>query len=278
MSALDASNPVLKNLFADSKRISELLSLRVRKLLRSIQFSFPRPDLLWNDLFDAKGGDVSAASRVALRITWHPNQWQRECIRLKSRLEGNSPGNVRQEALTQGVFLALGWEKEAEVPIQIGPASTWLYDERQNLATVAPMHLPVHLFWEWIKEEAPRAAGLWLVGYPYAPSVVLEAPPEESSDWKLAKFTSRPLEDQSTYTLRGRPYGSGIFENRLAFLEEIRLAVAQVNARGDPIPQERVAEVLSQKALAGAANPERQLRRWVKEFGYANWRSLLNSL
>ena len=61
-------------------------------------------------------------------------------------------------ALIQGVLLALGWEKEDELPIQIATLSTWLYDDQQNLFTVAPMHLPMNLFWNWIKEEAARAA------------------------------------------------------------------------------------------------------------------------
>ena len=140
------------------------------------------------------------------------------------------------------------------------------------------MEIPVRLFWNWIKEEAARAAGLWLIGFPYAPTVVLETYPDEDSDWQLARFTSLPTDEQS-FTSRGRPFGSGTFENREQFLEEIRLAMTQIKSRGKRVTQERVAEVLSQdRALLSVNNAERQLRRLVKEYGYAGWRDLLKSL
>ena len=276
--ALKSLDLVFKNLAAESHRFGQIFNLQIPELLRSIRLSFPPPDPLLSDIFSALDQDPAAAERVAQRIYWQPNQWQRECIRLKSRSEGSSPKEVRAKALIQGVLLALGWEKEDELPIQIATQSTWLYDDQQNLSTVAPMQLPLHLFWNWIKEEAVRAAGLWLVGYPYAPTVVLETPPTQGSDWQLARFTSMPTEEQSLDTLRGRPFGSSIFENREAFLLEIKLAVAQVQARGNRVTQERVAEALSQRALMGSSGAERQLRRWVKEFGYADWRDLLNRL
>ena len=164
------------------------------------------------------------------------------------------------------------------MPIQIGPQSKWLYDGQQHLATVLPMHIPTQLLWKWIQEEAARAAGLWLVGYPYAPSVVLEAPPDQSGHWQLARFTVPPTEEQSLTTRRGRPYGSGIFEDGQAFLQEIRLAVAQVHVRGSRVTQERVAEVMSQRGFMGSSGADRQLRFWVKEFGFAGWKDLLRSL
>ena len=269
---LAALNSVLNN------QVAESLSLRLREYSRSIRIAFPPPDPLLSDIIDALDKDPSAAERLALRISWQPDQWQRECIRLKSRFEGSSPDEVRKKALSQGVILALCWEKEDEVPIQIGPQSKWLYDGQQHLATVLPMHIPTQLLWKWIQEEAARAAGLWLVGYPYAPSVVLEAPPDQSGHWQLARFTVPPTEEQSLTTRRGRPYGSGIFEDGQAFLQEIRLAVAQVHVRGSRVTQERVAEVMSQRGFMGSSGADRQLRFWVKKFGFAGWKDLLRSL
>ena len=269
---LAALNSVLNN------QVAESLSLWLREYSRSIRIAFPLPDPLLSDIIDALDKDPSAAERLALRISWQPDQWQRECIRLKSRFEGSSPDEVRKKALSQGVILALCWEKEDEVPIQIGPQSKWLYDGQQHLATVLPMHIPIQLLWKWIQEEAARAAGLWLVGYPYAPSVVLEAPPDQSGHWQLARFTLPPTEEQSLTTRRGRPYGSGIFEDGQAFLQEIRLAVAQVHVRGSRVTQERVAEVMSQRGFMGSSGADRQLRFWVKEFGFAGWKDLLRSL
>ena len=269
---LAALNSVLNN------QVAESLSLWLREYSRSIRIAFPPPDPLLSDIINALDKDPSAAERLALRISWQPDQWQRECIRLKSRFEGSSPDEVRKKALSQGVILALCWEKEDEVPIQIGPQSKWLYDGQQHLATVLPMHIPIQLLWKWIQEEAARAAGLWLVGYPYAPSVVLEAPPDQSGHWQLARFTLPPTEEQSLTTRRGRPYGSGIFEDGQAFLQEIRLAVAQVHVRGSRVTQERVAEVMSQRGFMGSSGADRQLRFWVKELGFAGWKDLLRSL
>ena len=269
---LAALNSVLNN------QVAESLSLWLREYSRSIRIAFPPPDPLLSDIINALDKDPSAAERLALRISWQPDQWQRECIRLKSRFEGSSPDEVRKKALSQGVILALCWEKEDEVPIQIGPQAKWLYDGQQHLATVLPMHIPIQLLWKWIQEEAARAAGLWLVGYPYAPSVVLEAPPDQSGHWQLARFTLPPTEEQSLTTRRGRPYGSGIFEDGQAFLQEIRLAVAQVHVRGSRVTQERVAEVMSQRGFMGSSGADRQLRFWVKEFGFAGWKDLLRSL
>ena len=269
---LAALNSVLNN------QVAESLSLWLREYSRSIRIAFPPPDPLLSDIINALDKDPSAAERLALRISWQPDQWQRECIRLKSRFEGSSPDEVRKKALIQGVILALCWEKEDEVPIQIGPQAKWLYDGQQHLATVLPMHIPIQLLWKWIQEEAARAAGLWLVGYPYAPSVVLEAPPDQSGHWQLARFTLPPTEEQSLTTRRGRPYGSGIFEDGQAFLQEIRLAVAQVHVRGSRVTQERVAEVMSQRGFMGSSGADRQLRFWVKEFGFAGWKDLLRSL
>lgn len=272
-----ALSSVLNNQVADTLRIVENLSLWIQELSRSIQFSFPPPNPLVSDLIAAMDRDPSAAERLALRIDWNPNHWQRESVKFKARIEGTSPKEVHKNALIQGVIRALGWEKEDQVPIQIGPESRWLYDEQENLATVSPMQFPMRFFWNWIKEEAIRAAGLWLVEYPYAPLVVLEAPPDPSSDWELARFTSLPTDEQS-FTCRGRPLGSGVFENRQGFLEEVRLAVGQVKSRGNLVTQERVAEAMSERGIMAISGADRQLRHWSEKFGFAGWKALLRSL
>ena len=163
------------------------------------------------------------------------------------------------------------------MPVQIGPLSTWLYDDQNNLTTVYPTELSVHTFWDWIREEAVRAAGLWLIDYPYAPAVVLETYPDEDHEWQLARFTSLPAED-NLISPRGRPVGSGVFENREAFLGEIRMAVAHLNLQGNRVTQKGVAKALFQSALLGSDSAERQFRRWVRGFGFASWKDLLNHL
>jgi len=278
-SSFAESHSALKDLAAVVSEQLSWIKPRIRELLRSIQFAFPSPDPRLSDVISAIGKDPGAAARVASRIDWRPNRWQWDCIRIKSRAEGDSPEEVRKNALVQGVLLALSGEKDDEVPILIRPESTWLYDDEQNLATIAPFQqLPIDYFWSWLGEEAARAAGLWLVGFPYAPSVVLEVPPDGISDWQFAKFTSLATNEQSLNPLRGRPSGSGIFENEDAFVVEIRLAVDQVKNRGHRLTQERVAESMSQRGLLGSGSPERQLRRWVNRFGYVDWRDLLSSL
>ena len=110
---LGALNSVLNN------QVAESLSLWLREYSRSIRIANPPPDPLLSDIIDALDKDPSAAERLALRISWQPDQGQRECIRLKARFEGSSPDEVRKKALIQGVILALCWEKEDEVPIQL---------------------------------------------------------------------------------------------------------------------------------------------------------------
>ena len=108
--------------------------------------------------------------------------------------------------------------------------------------------------------------------------MVLETPPHGDTDWQLARFTSLPTGDQSNGALRGRPQDSGVFENRQTFLDEVSRAVYQVRSQGNRVTQERVAGVLSQRAFAGSSDPVRQLRRWTGDFGYNDWRDLLNRL
>ncbi len=246
----------------------------VREYLSSIQFWSPNVDRLWIDVASAQEGDLEAAHRLSTRISWNPNQWQREAIRLRARTQGTSPFQVQQDCLTKGVSLALGWKGDQIFPLLVQPTSAWLYDSDQTLSSVHANNFPAPMLWEWIREEAARAAGLWLVGHPYAPTVVLAEPPDVDGDWHLAKFTSENPQD----TPRGRPFGNGIFEDGQTFLEEIRLAVGHVQAGGQRVTQERVAGVLSQRSLLGSNSADRQLRRWVKEFGYASWRDLLARL
>ena len=88
---LAALNSVLNN------QVAESLSLWLREYSRSIRIAFPPPDPLLSDIINALDKDPSAAERLALRISWQPDQWQRECIRLKSRFEGSSPDEVRKK-------------------------------------------------------------------------------------------------------------------------------------------------------------------------------------
>jgi hypothetical protein len=112
---------LLSNQVADTLKIVENLTLWIQELSQSIQISFPPPNPLVSDLIAALDRDPSAAERLALRIDWNPNHWQRESIKLKARVDGLSPKQVAKNALIQGVILALGWEKGDELPILIGP-------------------------------------------------------------------------------------------------------------------------------------------------------------
>ena len=93
---LAALNSVLNN------QVAESLSLWLREYSRSIRIAFPPPDPLLSDIINALDKDPSAAERLALRISWQPDQWQRECIRLKSRFEGSSPDEVRKKPSAKG--------------------------------------------------------------------------------------------------------------------------------------------------------------------------------
>ena len=67
---------------------------------RLIKFDFLNfeGDPLWNDIFQARSGDVVAASYLADRINWSPNRLQRNTIYLKARITGKSPQEVYREA------------------------------------------------------------------------------------------------------------------------------------------------------------------------------------
>lgn len=226
---------------------------------------------VWADISDAREGNKDAAARLAVRIHWYPNKWQKEAIRLRARISGQSPEDIRKELLTQGVLNALSYKDEDRYPVQLYPQSTWVHSDETSLMTICPDDLPTRTFWEWFKEEVARAAELTLIDTAYAPSFVVVEPPVEYWDLKLAKFTSL---NKGNKLLKGRPFGSCIFENRDAFLNEVRIASERVKTRGNKITQERVAEMLSEKGLLGMENPERQLRRWTTEFGFNNWSDL----
>lgn len=89
-----------------------------------------------------------------------------QSFRIKSRVDGESPERVRIKALTRRALRALSGEEEHEIPILVGPEDKWLCDEQQNLATIAPMELPLDYIWNWINEEATRAAVFWLIDFP----------------------------------------------------------------------------------------------------------------
>ena len=44
---------------------------------------------------------------------------------------------------------------------------------------------------------------------------------------------------------------------------------------GDRVTQERVAVVLKEKGLLGDEDPERQLQRWRKVFGFPYWQDII---
>lgn len=145
-SALPKPELQLEKVFAGFGRLSEIIRLQIRELLRSIQFTFPPPDPRLSDVISAMDGDFAAAERLARRINWRPGQWKRECIRIKAQVERDSPEIVRKNALIQGVLLTLGGDKDYKVPISIGPKSSWLYDDHQNIATIDRFQLPMDYF------------------------------------------------------------------------------------------------------------------------------------
>ena len=132
----------------------------------SIQFWSPKVAPFWVHVALAQNGDLEAAHRLSSRIVWNPNQWQREAIRLRARIQGISLSEVQQSSLTQGVSLALGWGKDQVFPVLIQPQSAWLYNSDQTLSSVRPDQLPAPTFWEWFRGEAVRAAGLLLINLP----------------------------------------------------------------------------------------------------------------
>ena len=269
--ALDNQNDFLSNLVTPLVEQQHFMSDLVKQAQDSLswmaQIQMPGQaalefvlDPLWEDIKQAENGNSVAAGRIAARIHWYPDQVQREAIRRQARITDSSIEEIRNEALTRGVLSALNWKKEDRIPILIQPQSTWLYNPDHSLETICPYEeMPTRFFWKWVREESVRAAGLWLIKHPYAITVVVAEPPVDSKPLQLYRFTSNP-EDQHKF-LKGRPFGSGIFENKEVFLSEIRSAIAKIRERDNKVTQEGVAEVLSQKGLVGMAQPVSQLRR-----------------
>ena len=112
------------------------------------------------------------------------------------------------------------------------------------------MKLPVELFWKWLKEEAVRAAGLWLVGYPYAPSVVLSEPPGEDGKLRLFQSTSASAESSIVPVREGSLCGSGMLGDRDDVLREIRLVADMVSKLGSRVTQEGISEAPAQRVAA----------------------------
>ena len=121
--------------------------------------------------------------------------------------------------------MALGWSEDDQFPILVKPESTWVYDDDRSLLTICPSNLPISFFWEWLQQEASRAAGLCLIDHPYAAYFVVEEPPSEIGDIQLVKFTSSSPENKWLDTPRGRPLNSGIFKDRDEFLNQVMFAV-----------------------------------------------------
>lgn len=254
------------------------MAVQIREQFQSIWINLPKLAPLWDDLIQALDGDYQAAGRLGARIPWQPKPLYREAIRLRARSQGSSPKDIYREALTQGVILALSSDENNTVPLLVKPQSAWVYTAEETLDSVCPYELDMHFFWDWVKEEACRAAELWLVGQSYAPTVVLAEPPTVDWDLRLFRFTSDSADKPGNIKLGGRPFGSTVFENQAAFLQEIRLAVAEVRNRGNRVTQERVAEVLSRKSFTSSGDPGRQLRFWVREFGFKGWQDLIQRI
>jgi hypothetical protein len=234
-------------------------------------------DPLLDDLIQAAKGDADAAGRLAARIRWRPDKMLRLIIQLKARISGCSSEEVRIQALTQGVLRVLSYKENVQLPVLLQPGSEWALDNEKNIITICPEELTPREYWDWLQEEAARAAGLLLTGQVYAPSFVVIEPPDEDYNLQLAQFTSSS-ENYRLDGYRGRPVGSGTFENRDAFLNQVSLAAVQIRRRGNKVTQERVAETLVENGMSGPGNPVFQLQRWTREFGYSNWSDLLSNI
>ena len=211
-------------------------------------------DPLWEDIKQAENGNIFASRKNSCQDSLVSGSGATRSHSSTSPDYRQFNRGDPQWALTRGVLSALNWKKEDRIPILIQPQSTWLYNPDHSLETICPYEeMPTRFFWKWVREESVRAAGLWLIKHPYAITVVVAEPPVDSKPLQLYRFTSNP-EDQHKF-LKGRPFGSGIFENKEVFLSEIRSAIAKIRERDNKVTQEGVAEVLSQKGLVGMAQP-----------------------
>jgi hypothetical protein len=272
---LSAMNACISAMATQARESLALIASQVQQSSVSINLVLKEFGPFWEDLHQVHKGDAEAAVRVAARIQWFPDKSQRAAIRLKARIAGKSPEEVRLEALTQGVLMALGWNEDQRFPVLVQPQSAWARTSGKELEAICPGNLPLRKFWEWAQEEAVRAAAHWLMKLPYAATFVVIKPPSEVWDIQLFKFTSSTSENCRLDVSSGRPFGSSVFRDGESFLKEIISAAEHVKSRGDRITQERVAAVLSEKGLLGSGNPERQLRRWTEEFGFRNWLDLV---
>lgn len=279
-------DPALETLFKNITTHLQSVSLqteRLEELLHNDHFYVEvlstitvETNPIWDDIIQTQQGDMSAARRVADRIQWSPDRYQREVIKLRARINGKSPNEIRDEALTNGVILVLGHSKNDKLPILIQPESKWFVQKDQNLVTIRPRDLPFDTFWAWVQEEAVRAAGLWVTDQTYASTIIVTEPPRKSEDLHLAKFTSNANNTRTGVT-RGRPLGSGNIKNRDDLLQHLRQALSVIKSEGKKVTQECVAEYLSNHELMGSENPDRQLRCWLHDFGI-NWKQLRTKL
>ena len=132
------------------------------------------------------------------------------------------------------------------------------------------------MFWDWVREESIRAAEMKLLGFIYAPALVIEEPPAENGNYRLTNFALvKALPDGP---LGGRPAGSQIFSTPDEFLLHVRRAVQELRLNGRKTTQAGVADHMSFNEVFGVGDPARQLRRLAQEFGYHNWKDLLSAL
>ena len=225
-------------------------------------------------------GNREAAQRLAERIQWRPGGQKGRDIALRAKSEGKSFDSLITEALTEGVMQVVPCIGN-RLPLYLSSLPNdfhTLSTPDGELMATSPMEWTLSEVWEWLKQETVRAAGMWLFEFPYAPTVMLKAPPDEDGSFDFATFAVIDGLALSTAPLRGRPVGSGIFTTREEFLYQVDQAAEEVRRRGDKATQNRIAQVMAFRNISGPANPSRQLRHWVNQFGFLDWRDLLNHL
>jgi hypothetical protein len=222
-------------------------------------------------------GDREAAQQLAERIQWRPGGLKAQTISLRARDEDKPFDALLLEALTEGIIQVISCLDD-RVPVSLPNSSRFLSTQDGELMTTSPLEWDVWTVWEWLSQESIRAAEMWLFGMPYAPVVMLNTPPDEHGNLEFATFAVIDQLVLPSGPLRGRPVGTGTFSDREEFLLATRVASSDVRRRQNKVTQERVADVMKNKALLGSANPVRQLRRYTSSFGFVDWPDLLNHL
>ena len=130
-------------------------------------------------------------------------------------------------------------------------------------------------YWDWVREESVRVAEILLFELPYSPEIVLSEPPSEEG-FKFARFAV--VDALPLGKLRGRPFGSGLFQTREDFVMRVRYAFHELRATGRNPTSRDVADLLARKGVLSLADPARQLRRSSREFGFRDWNELISAL